>query len=145
MVMATPWWSGATLLPQVNRPVTHPQYLPTPQSYPHHEFFHIILHLFISESLEVFRKRCAWIAVVESLFWHSRHLFLPFLTYFVTRQQSAIPLFVMGALCIVGGVSGYVRSRSVPSLVLGVGYVFSNIRGYLTTPNASPLLHQHRI
>ncbi|KAH7106877.1 transmembrane proteins 14C-domain-containing protein [Auriculariales sp. MPI-PUGE-AT-0066] len=35
--------------------------------------------------------------------------------------MSAIPAFAMGALCIVGGVTGFARTRSVPSLVAGVG------------------------
>jgi hypothetical protein len=32
----------------------------------------------------------------------------------------------MGGLCIVGGVTGYARTRSIPSLVAGVGYVSLN-------------------
>ncbi|KAN0138199.1 Transmembrane proteins 14C domain containing protein [Lactarius tabidus] len=43
--------------------------------------------------------------------------------------MSAVPAFVMGALCIVGGVTGYVRTRSIPSIVAGVGvgalYIYS--------------------
>ena len=38
------------------------------------------------------------------------------------RHQSAIPAFVMGTLCIVGGVTGYARTRSIPSIVAGFGY-----------------------
>ncbi|EPQ56614.1 hypothetical protein GLOTRDRAFT_110863 [Gloeophyllum trabeum ATCC 11539] len=35
--------------------------------------------------------------------------------------MSAYPAYVMGGLCIVGGVTGFTRTRSVPSLVAGVG------------------------
>ncbi|KAN0113861.1 Transmembrane proteins 14C domain containing protein [Russula decolorans] len=35
--------------------------------------------------------------------------------------MSAIPAFVMGTLCIVGGVTGYARTRSIPSIVAGIG------------------------
>ncbi|KAF8967687.1 transmembrane proteins 14C-domain-containing protein, partial [Flammula alnicola] len=35
--------------------------------------------------------------------------------------QSAYPAYVMGSLCIVGGVTGFARTRSIPSLVAGVG------------------------
>ena len=40
-----------------------------------------------------------------------------------TQFQSAIPAFVMGTLCIVGGVTGYARTRSIPSIVAGIGHV----------------------
>ena len=46
--------------------------------------------------------------------------FSPSPTYFTPHLQSAIPAFVMGTLCIVGGVTGYARTRSIPSLVAGV-------------------------
>ncbi|KAI0079365.1 hypothetical protein K474DRAFT_1617675 [Panus rudis PR-1116 ss-1] len=34
--------------------------------------------------------------------------------------MSANPAWLMGGLCIVGGITGFVRTRSVPSLVAGV-------------------------
>ncbi|GJE98573.1 transmembrane proteins 14C-domain-containing protein [Phanerochaete sordida] len=35
--------------------------------------------------------------------------------------MSATPAYIMGGLCIVGGITGFARTRSVPSLVAGVG------------------------
>ncbi|EJD07607.1 uncharacterized protein FOMMEDRAFT_16251 [Fomitiporia mediterranea MF3/22] len=35
--------------------------------------------------------------------------------------MSAYPAYVMGTLCIVGGVTGFARTRSIPSVVAGVG------------------------
>ncbi|KAI5999410.1 transmembrane proteins 14C-domain-containing protein [Pisolithus orientalis] len=35
--------------------------------------------------------------------------------------MSGIPAYAMGGLCLAGGVTGFVRTRSVPSLVAGVG------------------------
>ncbi|KAI0035329.1 transmembrane proteins 14C-domain-containing protein, partial [Vararia minispora EC-137] len=33
---------------------------------------------------------------------------------------SAYPALVMGALCMFGGVTGYIRRQSIPSLVAGI-------------------------
>ncbi|KIP02686.1 hypothetical protein PHLGIDRAFT_78763, partial [Phlebiopsis gigantea 11061_1 CR5-6] len=35
--------------------------------------------------------------------------------------QSAYPAYIMGGLCIVGGITGFARTRSIPSIVAGVG------------------------
>ncbi|KIY65114.1 hypothetical protein CYLTODRAFT_75204 [Cylindrobasidium torrendii FP15055 ss-10] len=35
--------------------------------------------------------------------------------------MSAYPALVMGALCAAGGVAGFARTRSIPSVVAGVG------------------------
>ncbi|KAF8417415.1 transmembrane proteins 14C-domain-containing protein [Boletus edulis BED1] len=35
--------------------------------------------------------------------------------------MSAIPAYAVGALCITGGVTGYLRTRSIPSIVAGIG------------------------
>ncbi|KAJ7694618.1 transmembrane proteins 14C-domain-containing protein [Mycena rosella] len=35
--------------------------------------------------------------------------------------MSAYPAFAMGGFCIIGGVAGFSRTRSIPSLVAGVG------------------------
>ncbi|KAL0953391.1 hypothetical protein HGRIS_004630 [Hohenbuehelia grisea] len=35
--------------------------------------------------------------------------------------MSAYPAYVMGGLCVVGGITGFARTHSIPSLVAGVG------------------------
>ncbi|EJU03665.1 hypothetical protein DACRYDRAFT_21175 [Dacryopinax primogenitus] len=35
--------------------------------------------------------------------------------------MSAHPALTMAAVCLIGGVTGYVRSRSMPSLIAGTG------------------------
>ncbi|EKM50633.1 uncharacterized protein PHACADRAFT_264005 [Phanerochaete carnosa HHB-10118-sp] len=35
--------------------------------------------------------------------------------------MSAYPAYIMGGLCLIGGLTGFARTRSMPSLVAGVG------------------------
>ncbi|KAI0718818.1 transmembrane proteins 14C-domain-containing protein [Fomitopsis betulina] len=54
-------------------------------------------------------------------------------------NMSAYPAYVMGGLCVVGGITGFVRTRSVPSLVAGVTvgalYLYSANSIRNATPN----------
>ncbi|KZT07274.1 uncharacterized protein LAESUDRAFT_678266 [Laetiporus sulphureus 93-53] len=53
--------------------------------------------------------------------------------------MSAYPAYIMGTLCIVGGITGYARSHSIPSLVAGAGvgalYLFSANQIRTAAPN----------
>ncbi|KAL5492444.1 hypothetical protein ACEPAI_3891 [Sanghuangporus weigelae] len=54
-------------------------------------------------------------------------------------HDSANPAYVMGTLCIVGGITGYARTRSIPSIVAGVSvgllYLYSAESIRKGTPN----------
>ncbi|KAG8220835.1 transmembrane proteins 14C-domain-containing protein [Butyriboletus roseoflavus] len=53
--------------------------------------------------------------------------------------QSAIPAYSVGVLCITGGLTGYLRTRSLPSLIAGIGvgalYMWSAEQIKKGTPN----------
>jgi len=53
--------------------------------------------------------------------------------------MSAYPACIMSGLCIIGGVTGFARTRSIPSLVAGVSvgllYLWSADRIRKGTPN----------
>ncbi|CAO3639675.1 unnamed protein product [Mucor fragilis] len=50
--------------------------------------------------------------------------------------MSQHPSYAMAALCTAGGIAGYARSRSVPSLVAGVGVgAMYGVAGYLIKEN----------
>ncbi|KAI0339636.1 hypothetical protein BDW22DRAFT_1361211 [Trametopsis cervina] len=53
--------------------------------------------------------------------------------------MSAYPAFAMGSLCLIGGLTGFARTRSVPSLVAGVSvgllFLWSADRIRQGTPN----------
>ncbi|KAK9374765.1 transmembrane proteins 14C-domain-containing protein [Lipomyces chichibuensis] len=52
------------------------------------------------------------------------------------------PAFTLAALCSIGGIAGYARRKSVPSLIGGVGVgILFGISGYLLKQNKEYGIH----